>query len=114
MCYNFLGDIMQEVVYEKLEELIKTFDESQLVDDVKKLKAKALEDKKLVSLLEEYHEKIDIYRDYELIELKRKILDNPNFSLYKNKEQKLYYLVLEINSRLNKIIKEKSCSNENN
>ena len=76
---------MQEVVYEKLEELIKCLDESELIKDIKNLKQEALKDEKLVQLLEEYHKKQDVLRDYELIDLKRSIIDNPNFALYKNK-----------------------------
>lgn len=105
---------MQEEVYKKLEELIGCLDESNLIKDLKEASEKALEDKELVSLLEEYHSKVNTYKDYELVELKRKIIDNPNFSLYKSSEQELYYLVLEINNRLNKITKGKSCNNESN
>jgi len=105
---------MQEEVYKKLEELICCFDESKLINDLKEAKENAFLDKELTNLLEEYHSKTEVYRDYELVELKRKIIDNPNFKNYTNKEQELYYLVLEINSRLNKITKEKSCGNESN
>ena len=105
---------MQEEVYQKLDELIDCLEESSIIKDVKRLKKIALEDEQLVNLLDEYHKKIDLYRDYELIDLKRKIIDNSNFSNYKAKEQELYYLVLEINNRLTKITKEKSCRYENN
>ena len=91
-----------ETLIEKVNELKDSLSNTKEVLDIKELNEKIKKDKKLLSLLNEYHL-------YPKEETKKQILDNELFRKYKEKETDLNILILKINSELKQITKKDKC-----
>ena len=91
-----------ETLIEKVNELKDSLSSTKEVLDIKELNEKIKKDKKLLSLLNEYHL-------YPKEETKKQILDNELFRKYKEKETDLNILILKINSELKQITKKDKC-----
>ena len=78
-----------------------------------KLKEIIYNDNKLKELLDKYRNNDNKY-DTELILLKKQIISNPLIVKFRELETNLYFVTLEINQKLNKLVGKKVCSNENN
>lgn len=103
---------MKENIYVKLNEIIEDLDNSLLITELEELNQNLINDKQLLSKLEKMHN-LDIHSsEYKVI--KNELFSNPNFVMYKQKENELNLLILEINQRLNILTKRKKCLNENN
>ena len=91
-----------ETLIEKVNELKDSLSSTKEVLDIKELNKEIKKDKKLLSLLNEYHL-------YPKEETKKQILDNELFRKYKEKETDLNILILKINSELKQITKKDKC-----
>ena len=91
-----------ETLIEKVNELKDSLSITKEVLDIKELNEEIKKDKKLLSLLNEYHL-------YPKEETKKQILDNELFRKYKEKETDLNILILKINSELKQITKKDKC-----
>ena len=92
-----------EELYEKVENLIVSIDDSNLVKDIKDLNKKIDNDKELIELLNKYHQTKDE-------KLKEEILSNDLFQEYKSKETDLNILIMSLNQKFKTINSERSCS----
>jgi Uncharacterized conserved protein len=104
---------MNTEIIEKLDELIAIFENSEEIKRIEELKEKIYSDKLLKHLLDEYKKENNEYSD-SYIKLKREIINNDLVSEYRELENKLYFLIFEINKKLSTLTNERSCFNENN
>jgi len=100
-------------IIEKLDELIAIFDNSKEIKRLEELKEKIYSDKSLKELLENYKNENNEYSN-TFIELKKEIINNELVSEYRELENKLYFLVFELNKKLSTLTNERSCFNANN
>lgn len=91
-----------EKLYEKLDNLKKTLDESETIIKLKEFAKEINNNQELVSLIEKYN----ITHDERI---KEEILKYDIFLKYKHQETELNFLILEINQELKKITKKDKC-----
>lgn len=91
-----------EKLYDKLDNLKKTLDESETITKLKELSKEINNNQELVSLIEKYN----ITHDERI---KEEILNYDIFLKYKHQETELNFLILEINQELKKITKKDKC-----
>lgn len=103
---------MNNLLFEKLEELSNELKNSPEIIEMLELKKKLYEDSKLSNLLNEYR-KLDKY-DSKVVNIKQEIISNPLIIRYRELENKLCFTILEVNKKLNALVDKKGCSNENN
>ncbi len=92
---------------DKVYEIIDLFEKSTEIQKFKQIKEKIEEDKELKELLHEIR-KENISSDH-LIDLKRKIITMPIVKKYKQMENELYFLSLNMNQKFKEIHGKKSC-----
>ena len=108
----YLGDIMTDLtikVLDKLDDIINELDNSDLIKDLVKYKELSLHDKELSKLMDNYKKESDNPYSNSFKEAKTSLYKNENFYNYNHLEGELRFLVLNINSRLNKLVPKKSC-----
>ena len=88
---------MEELIL-KVNNLIDTIDNSDIVKDIKKYNDKIMKDEKLLKLLEKYQETKDE-------KTKEEIMSNKLFQEYKLKESDLNIMIMSINQKLKAINK---------
>ena len=93
---------MEELIL-KVNNLIDTIDNSDIVKAIKKYNDKVMKDEKLLKLLEKYQETKDE-------KTKEEIMSNKLFQEYKLKESDLNIMIMSINQKLKAISKERSCN----
>lgn len=93
---------MDELII-KVNNLIDTINNSDIVREVKKYNDKVMSDESLLKLLEEYNNTKDE-------KVKEKIISNELFREYKLKETDLNIMIMSINQKLKTISKERSCN----
>ena len=93
---------MEELIL-KVNNLIDTIDNSDIVKDIKKYNDKVMKDEKLLKLLEKYQETKDE-------KTKEEIMSKKLFQEYKLKESDLNIMIMSINQKLKAISKERSCN----
>ena len=93
---------MDELII-KVNNLIDTINNSDIVREVKKYNDKVMSDESLLKLLEEYNNTKDE-------KIKEKIISNELFREYKLKETDLNIMIMSINQKLKTISKERSCN----
>lgn len=91
-----------EELYEKIDNLKKTLDETSTIKEIKRLTKEISKNKELIELIEKYR-----YTQDERI--KNQIISNEQFKEYKHQETELNFLILEINQELKKITKKDKC-----
>lgn len=93
---------------EKVEKLKNELDNSELIKEIKKLNEEISNDKELL-------ENIKIYQKTKSLEVKEKIFQNENYIHYKQLENEINLVILQIKSSL-KSINDISCGgkHENN
>lgn len=104
---------MNEKILEELDALFNNLDKCDEIIKIKKLKEQIKTDKELKNLLEKYHS-IDNKYSKEYVDLKKKIIENPIINEYRSLENELYFTVLEMNKKLNKLTDKKRCQSESN
>ena len=99
-------------INEKLDNLISLLDNDprmiKLIDKKKKL----LNNKELLTKIAKLNE-LDNYSD-EYKSLKKEIFENEDFVSYKEIENEIDYLILEINNKLRTLTSERRCNHANN
>ena len=99
-------------INDKVEELIDILNNDRRVKRLKVLKKELNKDEELISKIE-YLKKLDQYSvDYR--NLKKEILKNNKFVEYKDLENEISIIILEINRKLKNLTNERSCHHENN
>ena len=91
-----------EELFLRVNNLINTIDNSDIVKEIKISNEKVMKDKSLQKLLEEYNKTQD-----EAI--KREIISNDLFQEFKSKETDLNIMIMSINQKLKAISKERGC-----
>ncbi len=104
---------MNTELIQKLDELIKIFEDSKELKRITELKEDIYNDKELKSLFDKYKDIKDNYNN-DTINIKREIIENEKVSEYRKLENELYFLVAEVNKRLSVLVDRKSCNNESN
>ena len=92
-------------IIEKTYDLLDTLDSSDLIKDLTYYKNLISKDSKILNLISDSKNKTD----YELVNIKKQLLENKNYKGYLDNYNKLFYLVFEINNRYNKILNTKRC-----
>ncbi len=88
---------------DKIEQVKEALDQTEVVQEMKKINEEVMKDKELL-------EKIEKYQRSQDPSIKEEILKNKIFRDYKQKETNLNLLILEINQRLKEIeIERKEC-----
>ena len=87
-------------------ELIDELDKSDLIKDLTFYKDKVLGNKELCELINEGKNCDD---KYLLMDIKRSLYKNSDYKNYINSYNQLFYIVMNINQRYNKLLKDKSC-----
>ena len=101
-----------EKINNKLEELIDILNNDRRVKRLKVLKEELNKDEELISKIE-YLKKLNQYSiDYR--NLKKELFQNPKFVEYKELENEISIIILEINRKLKNLTNERSCHHENN
>lgn len=103
---------MREEINEIVNELIEIIDSDERIIELKKKKEKLLSNKDLINNIEKLRN-LDIYST-EYKELKQELFKNSDFIEFKQLENEINLIILEINQRLNTLTNERSCDHENN
>lgn len=77
---------------DSIYEILAKIDASDMVNEYKKKKLKALQDEELLSLISKYNMHNDI-------EIKSQILSNTNYKEFKEAERKIHLLIMDINKK---------------
>lgn len=96
-------------VLDRLDSIINELDNSELIKELVKYKKLSLNDKELSKLMDNYKKESSNPYSNSFKEAKKKLYDNTNFYNYNHLEGELRFLVLNINSRLNKLVPKKNC-----
>ena len=92
---------------EKTYELIDVIDSSDIILNIDRYKKKILDNKELCDLIDRGNSKdID---EYTLRDIKRELYKNSDYKGYMDNYNKLFYIVMDINKRFNKLINNRSC-----
>ncbi len=94
-------------IVNKIDEMLELINNDKDFIKMKKLEKELENSKELMNDIKTLKE-IEDYSD-EYISLKKKILDNKDFSEYKFLERDLNLLVYEINTRLNSLKEKSGC-----
>ncbi len=98
---------------QKLDDLIKIFDDSVEIKRIQALKKEIYEDAILKEKLVAFNQIRDDIYDPNYIQLKKEILSFASVSEYKRLENDLYILTLSINQKMHSLI-SKGCKHEDN
>lgn len=96
---------MKEKTNEFLNDLLKCFELDERITMLKNKKQILLSDKNLINNIKKL-KKLDIYSD-EYKKTKQDLFKNPDFVAFKQLENELNLLILEINKKLNKLTDER-------
>jgi hypothetical protein len=96
---------MNEIM-KKTFELIDILDESSLIYNLTKYKNKIINNKELSNLIREGNNTND---EYLLLDIKRRLYKYDDYKNYMNYYNELMYIVMDINSRCNKLLGNGGC-----
>ena len=96
----------------KIDELIELLNSDNRIIKLEELKNKLLSDKDFISKIGKLKD-LDIYSK-EYLDLKKELFENSEFVSFKELENEINYLIMEINSKLNTLTNERRCKHENN
>ena len=103
---------MNEKLNKKIDTLINILDNDSRIIKLVEEKNKLLKNKELLDKISKL-KKLDKYsEEYKLI--KKDLFNNIDFVSFKELENELNYLILEINNKLRVLTNERRCNNENN
>lgn len=103
---------MKEELNLKIDNLINLLDSDSRIIKLVNEKNKLLNNKELLDNINKL-KRLDKYSDEYRI-LKTKLFNDSDFVSFKELENELNYLILEINSKLNVLTNERRCKNESN
>jgi len=98
---------MKEKTNEFIDDLIKAFELDERITTLKKQKQLLLSNQEFINKMEKLRT-LDIYSN-EYKELKKELFKDPIFILYKQVENELNLLILEINQKLNTLTDRRGC-----
>ena len=96
---------MNEIM-KKTYELIDVLEESDLISELTNYKEKIINNLELSKLISMGNSTKD---EYLLLDIKRKLYKNSDYKNYMDKYNELMYIVININSRYNKLLGKGSC-----
>ena len=96
---------MNEIM-KKTYELIDVLEESDLISELTSCKEKIINNLELSKLISKGNSTKD---EYLLLDIKRKLYKNSDYKNYMDKYNELMYIVMNINSRYNKLLGKGSC-----
>lgn len=99
---------MKEEINNKLDEIIDLIINNDKTIKLKDIKEKIYNDKDLKKYLDELHNIDNIYSNV-YIKLKEQVINNQYIKEYRELENEFYYLILDINTKLNTLINKKVC-----
>lgn len=94
---------MDGVLQNKIDELLDILSKDSRMMELKILKNKLLEDKKLLADIEKWKE-----NPYNK-DLKQQLYQNESYKQYQHLENEIYFLTLEMNRILNRLTDSKGC-----
>ena len=103
---------MRKEINYQINNLIEILDKDERIIKLKKKKETLISNQTLIKDLEKLRN-LDIYSS-EYKQLKQKLFENHDFIEFKQLENEINLLILEINQKLNTLTNERSCDNENN
>ena len=92
--------------------LLELLDKDERIRKIELLKNKLVEDKKIVSRINNLKD-LDIYSN-NYLNIKKELFKIEDFVEFKELETEINYLILEINTRLKKLTSERRCNHESN
>lgn len=95
--------VMDSVLQTKMNELLDLLSKDSRMIELKTLKNKLLEDKKMLADIEEWKE-----NPYNK-DLKQRLYQNESYKRYQHLENEIYFLTLEMNRILNRLTDSKGC-----
>ena len=99
---------MNEEIINKLDEITNIIENDKDIIEYKNLRKEILNDKDLLDKISKLKE-IDSYnKDY--LELKKSILSNERYKKYVSLEKELFYIIKDINIKLNSLIEKRGCN----
>ena len=96
---------MNEIM-KKTYELIDVLEESDLISELNSCKEKIINNLELSKLISMGNSTND---EYLLLDIKRNLYKNSDYKNYMDKYNELMYIVMNINSRYNKLLGKGSC-----
>lgn len=103
---------MREFINIKLDEIIVELDQNVTIKKLTEINKKIKEEDNILTKIKQV-KSLDVYSsDYKII--KQELFTNPTFVEYKQIENDINLLILEINKRLNTLTNRKKCISENN
>lgn len=99
---------MELELEDKLNDLLSVLKQDSRLLEIKVLKEKLVSNHKLLDQINEYN--INPYNQL----LKEKLFKNSDFKRYKELENEIYFLTLNINQIINRITDKRMCHNEDN
>ena len=94
-------------IVNKIDEILNIIENDKDNIKMKKLKNKILKNKELMNKIEKI-KNMDKYNE-EYVSLKKEILSNKDYLLYKELENDLYFFIKKINISLNTFIEKSGC-----
>lgn len=104
---------MNELLMEKLEELFRDVDNCPEVIEMLELKEQIYKDEYLKELLEKYRNIFNNY-DPKIKDIKKQIIEHPLVNKYRLLENELYFTILEMNQKFEKLFDKKRCNDAHN
>jgi len=99
---------MNEEIINKLDEITNIIDNDKDIIEYKLLRKEILEDKDLLDKINKLKE-INSYNK-EYVDLKNEILSNEKYKKYIYLEKELFYIIKDINIKLNSLTEKRSCN----
>ncbi len=96
---------MHEIIA-KTYELIDTLDNSNLVSELTSSKKSIMDNNTILDLIDRGRKTSD---DREKIAIKKELYNNEDYKRYTDSYNQLFYLVMDYNSKLNKLVSCKEC-----
>lgn len=90
----------------KTYELIDTLDDSDLIVNLTKYKELVVKDRNLMILLDRGNNSSDVE---EIRKIKQELYSNDNYKNYMQYYNELFYIIMNYNMRINKILGTRSC-----
>lgn len=102
---------MKEKMNEMIDTILSILDRDERITSLKRQKQKLMQDEYLLTQLQKLRA-LDSYSD-EYKKLKQQLFQNPDFVKFKQLENEIDFLILEINQKLKSLTEERSCNHEN-
>lgn len=95
------------LLIEKVDKFLEVLGKDEIVIKYLEAKDAVLLDKVLLNKIEYFHSLIEGSNEYKKV--KHELFQNEIYKRYLSYEQEIFYLILEINSRLKTLVKKEGC-----